>query len=138
MALYFASKDACFIHSLLSKFFSVEPPLILSDNKAAIHISSDCGTRKEHHHIDREFHIINELLFLKKVALKWVSTNDQKANIFTKALGWRKVSEFLQETGLKAASQVLASIGGKLCAGCNENMPPATVCLPLFWTPVSF
>jgi hypothetical protein len=42
--------------------------------------------------------IINELLFIKKVTLEWVSTNDQKADIFTKALGWQKVSEFLQET----------------------------------------
>jgi hypothetical protein len=127
MALSFALKDACFIHSLVQKFFSVDPPLILSNNKAAIHISLDCGTQKEHRHIDREFHIINELLFLKKVSLEWVATDKQKADIFTKALGWRKVSRFLEETGLKTVSHMLASIGGKVCAGCNEHTPPAIV-----------
>ncbi|KAI7934875.1 hypothetical protein MJO29_016138 [Puccinia striiformis f. sp. tritici] len=67
MALSFASKDACYISSLLSGFFTLPPPLILSDNKAAVHISKDCGTRKEHRHVDREFHIINELLYKEKV-----------------------------------------------------------------------
>ncbi|KAI7936927.1 hypothetical protein MJO28_015826 [Puccinia striiformis f. sp. tritici] len=52
MALSFASKDACFISSILSGFFSLPPPLLLSDNRAAVHISKDCGTRKEHRHVD--------------------------------------------------------------------------------------
>jgi hypothetical protein len=107
-----------------------QPPLILSNNKAAIHISSDCATQKEHRHVDCEFHVINELLFKKKVHLEWISTNRQMADIFTKALGWRKVSQFLEEMGLKIASQMLAGIGGKVCAGCDEHTPPAIVRLP--------
>jgi hypothetical protein len=75
MALSFASKDACFVSSLVGKFFPAQPPLMLSDNKAAIHISSDCATRKEHQHVDREFHVINELLFKKAVRLEWISTD---------------------------------------------------------------
>jgi hypothetical protein len=67
MALSFASKDTCFLSSLLSKFLDIQPPLILSDNKAAVIISSDCSTRKERRHVDREFHIINKLLFQEKV-----------------------------------------------------------------------
>jgi hypothetical protein len=129
MALSFASKDACFLSSLLSKFLAIQPPLILSNNKAAVTISSDCGTRKEHWHVNREFHIINELLFQEKVQLKWISTNSQLADIFTKALGWQKVSKFLDQTGLRALSHMLASIGGKVCAGCDNHTPPAIVCL---------
>jgi hypothetical protein len=89
MALSFASKDACFLNSLMAKFLSIRPPLILSDNKAAVHISSDCGTRKEHRHVDHKFHIITELLFQEKVRLEWISTTRQMADIFTKALGWQ-------------------------------------------------
>jgi hypothetical protein len=129
MALSFASKDSCFIHSLLSNFFSIKSPLILSDNKAAVYISKDCGSRKDHRHVDREFHIINELLYQGKVRLEWISTNDQLADIFTKALGWRKVLDFLNQTGLWSSSHTLASIGGKVCAGCDEHTPPAIVCL---------
>ncbi|KAI7962876.1 hypothetical protein MJO28_000970 [Puccinia striiformis f. sp. tritici] len=131
MALSFASKDACYISSLLSGFFSLPSPLILSDNKAAVHISKDCGTRKEHRHVDREFHIINELLYKEKVRLEWISTHDQQADIFTKALGWRKVSNFLTQTGLRSLSSTLASIGGNVCASCENHTPPAIVRLSL-------
>jgi hypothetical protein len=125
MALSFALKGAFFLQSLVSKFIPIQPPLILSDSKAEVHISSDCGTRKEHWHINCEFHVINKLLFREKFCLEWVSTNQQMANIFTKALGWRKVSEFLDQTGLRALSHMLASIGGKVCAGCEKHTPPA-------------
>jgi hypothetical protein len=46
MALSFGSKDCCYINSLLSQFIPVTPPLIFSDNKAVVHFSKDCGTRK--------------------------------------------------------------------------------------------
>jgi hypothetical protein len=127
MALSFASKDASFLSSVLSSFFTLPPPLLLSDNKAAIHISSDCGTRKEHRHVDREFHIINELLYKKKVRLEWVPTTEQLADIFTKALGWRLVSQFLSQAGLRSMPHTLASNGGEVCAGCDDHTPPAIV-----------
>jgi hypothetical protein len=131
MALSFASKDAICLFSILLSFFPQFPkPLLLSDNKAAIHISSDCGTRKEHRHVEREFHVINELLYFKKIRLEWISTNHQLADILTKALGWKKVSEFLALLGLQRQSNTLASKGGKVCASCDENAPPASVCLP--------
>jgi hypothetical protein len=81
MALSFASKDTCYVSLLVSKFFSVIPPLLLSNNKAAVYISKDCGTRKEHCHINREFHTINKLLYPNIVWLDWISTNNQLANI---------------------------------------------------------
>lgn len=127
MALSFASKDACFLSSVLSHFLDIQPPLIRCDNRAAVQISSDCGTRKEHRHVDREFHVINELLFKKKVRLEWISTERQLADIFTKALGWRSVSNFLDQTGLRPPSHTLASIGGEVCAGCEKHAPPAIV-----------
>jgi hypothetical protein len=130
MALSFASKDACVLSSILSSFYRLPPPLLLCDNKAAVHISSDCGTRKEHRHVDREFHVINELLYLKKVRLEWIPTDRQLADIFTKALGWRKVSEFLTATGLRLQSNTLASKGGTVCAGGEKHAPPASVRLP--------
>jgi hypothetical protein len=130
MALSFASKDACCLSSILRSFYSLPPPLILCDNKAAVQISSDCGTRKEHRHVDREFHTINELLYQKKVRLQWISTQHQLADILTKALGWRKVSEFLSLIGLRRQSNTMASKGGEVCAGCDEHAPPASVRLP--------
>jgi hypothetical protein len=105
VGLSFASKDATFLVSVLSNFFQLPPPLILCNNNAAVHISSDCATRKEHRHVDRKFYTINELLFKKKVRLQWIRTTNQLANIFTKALGWRLVSSFLNQIGLQPLSQ---------------------------------
>ena len=127
MALSYASKDATFLLSVLSNFTSISPPLILCNNKAAVHISLDCATRKQHHHIDREFHAINELLYQKKVRLEWIKTTDQLADIFTKALGWRLVSQFLDRKGLCPMSHILASNGGEVCAGCDDHTPPTIV-----------
>ncbi|PLW07061.1 hypothetical protein PCANC_25378 [Puccinia coronata f. sp. avenae] len=40
--------------------------------------------------------------------LKWISTTNQLANIFTKALRWHLVLKFLDKTGLRPLSQTLA------------------------------
>ena len=127
MGLSFASKYTKFLSLVLANFFSLSSPLLLCNNKAAVHISLDCATRKEHRHVKQEFHIIKKLLFKKKVRLEWISTMDQLANIFTKALGWRLVSKFLDQTGLRLLSQALESNGGEVCAGCNDHTPPAIV-----------
>jgi hypothetical protein len=79
--------------------------------------------------VNREFHTINKLLFKKKVRLQWISTTNQLANIFTKALSWQLVSSFLDKIGLQPLSQTLASNGGEVCASCNNHTPPAIVCL---------
>jgi hypothetical protein len=127
MGLSFESKDATFLASILSTFFQLPLPLLLCDNKAAVHISSDCATPKQHRQVDQEFHTINELLYQEKVRLEWIKTLDQLANIFTKGLGWRLVSLFLDQTGLRPLSNTLASNGGEVCASCNDHAPPAIV-----------
>jgi hypothetical protein len=127
MGLSFASKEATFLASFLSTFFSLPAPLILCDNKAAVHISSDCATRKQHQHVDCKFHTTNELLYQKKVQLEWIKTSDQLADIFTKALGWRLVSRFLNQTGLRPMYHTLASTGGEVCASCDKHTPPTIV-----------
>lgn len=126
MALSFASKDTMWLASLLSSFSELSTPVILSDNRAAVHISSDCGTRKNHRHIEREFRAINELVYSGKVCTNWIGTDRQLADIFTKALGWRKVLVFVAAMGLKWPS-TLASNGGTVCGGSDEHTPPAIV-----------
>ena len=127
MALSFGAKDGQWISSLARQLIPIDPPNLLSDNKSAIAISSDCATRKNHRHVEREFHTINELLHLHKVVISWIGTDEQLADVLTKALGWQKLKEFLERAGLKASPQILASTGGSSCAGCEEHAPPAHV-----------
>jgi hypothetical protein len=125
MALSFGAKDGQWISSLVKQLFAINPPTLLLDNRSAIAISSDCATQKNHCHIDREFHSINKLLYLN-----WIGTNEQLADVLTKALGWKKVEEFLVKAGMKHQPHTMASNGGKVCAGSNDHTPPAIVCLP--------
>ncbi|KAI7945710.1 hypothetical protein MJO29_012098 [Puccinia striiformis f. sp. tritici] len=130
MALSFGAKDGQWITSLIRQLFPVNPPSLLSDNRSAIAISSDCATRKNHRHIEREFHTINELLYLNKVVINWIGTDEQLADILTKALGWKKLKDFLEKVGMKSSPHTLASNGGEVCAGSDDHAPPASVRLP--------
>ncbi|POW16912.1 hypothetical protein PSHT_06591 [Puccinia striiformis] len=130
MALSFGAKDGQWLTSLVRQLFPVNPPTLLSDNRSAIAISSDCATRKNHRHIEREFHTINELLYLNKVVINWIGTNEQLADILTKALGWRKLKEFLEKVGMRFTPDTLASNRGEVCAGSDDHAPPASVRLP--------
>ncbi|KAI7965816.1 hypothetical protein MJO29_001564 [Puccinia striiformis f. sp. tritici] len=127
MALSFGAKDGQWLTSLVRQLFPVNPPALLSDNRLAIAISSDCATCKNHRHIEREFHTINELLYLNKVVINWIGTNEQLADILTKALGWQKLKEFLEKVGMKSSPQTLASNGGEVCASSDDHAPPASV-----------
>ncbi|KAI7961043.1 hypothetical protein MJO28_001532 [Puccinia striiformis f. sp. tritici] len=127
MALSFGAKDGQWLTSLVQQLFPVNPPALLSDNRLAIAISSDCATCKNHRHIEREFHTINELLYLNKVVINWIGTNEQLADILTKALGWQKLKEFLEKVGMKSSPQTLASNGGEVCASSDDHAPPASV-----------
>ncbi|KAI7940827.1 hypothetical protein MJO28_013112 [Puccinia striiformis f. sp. tritici] len=130
MALSFGAKDGQWLTSLVRQLFPVNPPTLLSDNRSAIAISSDCATQKNHRHIEREFHTINELLYLNKVVINWIGTNEQLADILTKALGWRKLKEFLEKVGMRFTPDTLASNRGEVCAGSDDHAPPASVRLP--------
>ncbi|MBW0537125.1 hypothetical protein O181_076840 [Austropuccinia psidii MF-1] len=69
-------------------------PILLSDNKLAIQIANTSSSRKKSRHIQREFHIINELVVNGKVTIDWIATSEQMADIFTKAQGRISTQQF--------------------------------------------
>ncbi|MBW0520132.1 hypothetical protein O181_059847 [Austropuccinia psidii MF-1] len=87
IALSFAAKECLWLSNLFSNFLHNNTPFLLSDNRAAIGIATECVSRKQTQHLIRELNIINEYLVQKKINLKWISTKDQLANIFTKGIG---------------------------------------------------
>lgn len=135
MALSFASKDTIWLNSILSPFHWMLPLVILLHNWAAVQISRNCSTQKNYWHIDCELNAINKLVYHCKVDIKWIGTEEQWADILTKALGWQKVALFVQNLGLLAPNTILASNGGKAWGGSNTHAPPAIV--RLFCGPTS-
>ncbi|MBW0536608.1 hypothetical protein O181_076323 [Austropuccinia psidii MF-1] len=97
MALSFASKECLWMTNLFHPILAIPTPIIYSDNKTSIDIALDIANRKQTRHLIREFNLINEYICTKKVILSWVSTDNQMADILTKALGSIKVKEFLSK-----------------------------------------
>ncbi|XP_071694818.1 uncharacterized mitochondrial protein AtMg00810-like [Rutidosis leptorrhynchoides] len=61
-------------------------PTILRDNKSALFLSQNSVSNKRSKHIDIDYHFIRELISSRKLYAKFVPTNLQLADIFTKSL----------------------------------------------------
>ncbi|MBW0540467.1 hypothetical protein O181_080182 [Austropuccinia psidii MF-1] len=94
MALSFAARAGMWISQAIGIAMPGLIPTLLSDNRAAIRIAENSGSRKNSRHIQREFHLVNELIIKNQVTITWVDSKNQKADIFTKRLGKLKVKKF--------------------------------------------
>jgi hypothetical protein len=87
-ALAIASAELCWIRTLLKDlgiFFS-QPPLLWCDNVSALAIASNPVFHARTKHIEVDFHFVRERVLCKDLIVKFVSTIDQLADIFTKSL----------------------------------------------------
>jgi hypothetical protein len=63
------------------------PVMICCDNNAAIAIASNDMASSRVKHIDIRHHFIRDHIKKNEISLQWISTAEQQADIFTKALG---------------------------------------------------
>ncbi|MBW0534030.1 hypothetical protein O181_073745 [Austropuccinia psidii MF-1] len=88
MALSLASRQGMWMKRLIRDVFGKSMRLLLlCDNESAIKISKDSASNKRTRHSDRDFYIVNEMLYNKEAELEWVCTQDMKADGLTKSLG---------------------------------------------------
>ena len=87
-ALASASADLCWLRVLLKDLGIClhDPPILWCDNVSALAIASNPVFHARTKHIKVDFHFIRELVLRKDLQVKFVSTTDQHANIFTKGL----------------------------------------------------
>ena len=64
------------------------------DNKAAIHISENETVNPKSRHIDERYHHIRELIQLNKFKLKYIKSNENLADGFTKYLNTTMINKF--------------------------------------------
>jgi ribonuclease HI len=88
MAISEAIKELIWIRMIMKELMiTVETPSILYvDNQSAIRISENDGEHERTKHIDVRHYFIKDTINQGEIKLKWISTNDQLADIFTKAL----------------------------------------------------
>uniref|UniRef100_A0A2N9HLD4 Integrase catalytic domain-containing protein n=1 Tax=Fagus sylvatica TaxID=28930 RepID=A0A2N9HLD4_FAGSY len=87
-ALASASAEVCWLRTLLKDLgiYLSQPPILWCDNVSALAIASNPVFHARTKHIEVDFHFIRERVLRKDLVVKFVSTIDQLANIFTKSL----------------------------------------------------
>uniref|UniRef100_A0A2N9H369 CCHC-type domain-containing protein n=1 Tax=Fagus sylvatica TaxID=28930 RepID=A0A2N9H369_FAGSY len=87
-ALASASAELCWLRTLVKDLglYLSDPPILWCDNVSALAIASNPVFHARTKHIEVDFHFIWERVLRKDLQVKFVSTNDQLADIFTKGL----------------------------------------------------
>jgi hypothetical protein len=87
MALSDALKEGIWLSRMLSDLgIPTAQFIIYCDNKAAIALTANPGKHKHSKHIDVRYHFIRERVIDDTVVIRHVGTNDQAADMLTKAL----------------------------------------------------
>eukprot|EP00253_Pinus_taeda_P013492 PITA_13492 len=83
-----ASKEALWLHQILSElgFEQQHPTTLWCDNQSAIQLCKDPVQHQRSKHIELHMHFIRKLIHDHVLEVQYCSTDDQVADIFTKAL----------------------------------------------------
>eukprot|EP00253_Pinus_taeda_P026652 PITA_26652 len=98
-----ASKEALWLRQILSEFgFQQQHPTTLwCDNKSAIQLCKDPVQHQRIKHIELHMHFIRKLIHDHVLEVQYCSTDDQVADIFTKALTEAKFTKLRFMVGVQ-------------------------------------
>ena len=85
---------------------------LLVDNQSAITLSKNTGHHNRTKHIDTRYHFICECVEDKRIEIVFIQTEDQLADIFTKALGRQKFQELRNRIGIRSNPMEKLEHGG--------------------------
>ena len=102
IALSEAGKEIVWLRSLLQELGleQKEPTVIWEDNTICIHTATNPVTTDRQKHIDIRYHWIREAIEMRRIEVKYCSTNKMTADIFTKALNGPKFSILCKNLGM--------------------------------------
>jgi hypothetical protein len=87
IAASMATKEALWLRNLLSDFGMVVSPVdILCDNQSAIAVATNPIMSQRAKHIDLQYHFLRDRIVRKEIALSYVSTKSNVADVLTKPL----------------------------------------------------
>nr|GEU65062.1 retrovirus-related Pol polyprotein from transposon TNT 1-94 [Tanacetum cinerariifolium] len=84
-----------------------EPIKMFCDNSAALHFANEPGVQKGAIHFHRKYHYVRECIKLGEIKFLKVYTDDNLADLFTKALSNKKLTQHGRSMGLRLASSFM-------------------------------
>lgn len=79
---------------------------VWEDNQGAIALASNVGYNARTKHIDIRQHFIRENVVNDTISVKYIKTEDQVADMLTKALGNKRLKFLCKASGVKIASKL--------------------------------
>jgi hypothetical protein len=98
-----AAKEAMWLRSFVSEIQGKEKETlsINCDNQGAIALAKDNKYHARTKHIDLRYHFIREAIEDGKIKVKYIPTDENVSDIFTKALAKPKFQRFVEMLGLR-------------------------------------
>jgi hypothetical protein len=78
----------------------VQPPALKMDNQSAIALCKNPVLHDRSKHVDIKFHFIRECVDSGKICVDYASTQEQLADVLTKALGRVRFCELRDQVGV--------------------------------------
>jgi len=105
VALTHAAKEAIWLRAVVGEIINAisEPTPIFCDNNGAKALAKDDTFHARTKHIDIQYHFIRERVQSREITVIHVSTDEEAADIFTKALDRSKFENFCHMLGLRRA-----------------------------------
>jgi hypothetical protein len=102
-----AAKEAIWLRSFVSEIRGGEekPLTVLCDNQGAIALAKDNKFHSRTKHIDLRYHFIREAVENGKISVKYIPTDENVSDIFTKPLGKPKFQRFVELLGLRVLKE---------------------------------
>jgi hypothetical protein len=101
-----AAKEAMWLKSFVSEIRGGgdKPLTILCDDQGAVALAKDNKYHARTKHIDLRYHFIREAVEDGKISVKYIPTNDNVSDIFTKALPRPRFQQLVELLGMRAGT----------------------------------
>ena len=97
-----AAKEAMYLRAFVQEIRRLDKPIRINcDNQGAIALSKDNKFHARTKHIDIQYHFVQEAVEDGKITLKYIPTDENLVDIFTKLLAKAKFRRFTELLGLK-------------------------------------
>ena len=103
MAASLATREAIWLRTLLKELgFELEGPTTLNtDNQSAIQFAKNSGFHARSKHIDIQYHFVREKIISNEITIPYCASEDNLADIFTKALPMPKHQDLANRLGIQ-------------------------------------